>query len=65
MKSPIFINAQQVAGLIGKCLRSAQRLLAKIRKAVNRLPYRPVTVQEFCTYTGAPVEIVLRYLRGE
>lgn len=61
----LFIKAKDVAELTGSETRTAQRVLQKVRRFVNKLPYRPVTAEEYCAYTGAREEVVRAYLMAK
>lgn len=61
-QSIMFINAKGAAALMDKDLRAAQRIMARVRAYCKKPRYRPVTVEEFCAYTGAEPLAVRAFL---
>jgi hypothetical protein len=49
--------------ICGVSERSARRKLRKIRKQFDKLPNQYVTVEEFCYYTGIPIERVYEHFK--
>jgi hypothetical protein len=52
------VYAKDVQRITGKTERSARRLLARIRAAFQKPKDGLVSVQEFCLFTGLPLEVV-------
>lgn len=48
----IYIYASDVSELTGKCIRTAYKILKKIRIELNKKPEQFITFEEFYTYMG-------------
>jgi len=51
---------KDVQRIMGKEYTQARLYLVKIRKHLNKQDHQYVSVEEFCRYTGLPVEEVSR-----
>ncbi|MBK6860643.1 MAG: hypothetical protein IPK91_04420 [Saprospiraceae bacterium] len=46
----LFVLAKDIMTITGKSLRSCQRMLSKIRKAIGKQSHQVITPDEFCEY---------------
>lgn len=46
----LFVLAKDLMNITGKSLRSCQRILSKIRKAIGKKKHQVITPDEFCDY---------------
>jgi len=60
----ICIYPKDIQRITGKSERYGRLLLAKIREHNEKEEHQFVTVDEFCQYTGLPVEQVSPYIAG-
>lgn len=60
----ICIYPKDIQRITGKSERYGRLLLAKIREHNEKGDHQFVTVDEFCQYTGLPVEQVSPYIAG-
>ena len=58
----LVIYAKDVMNITGRKERTAQKLLAEIRKKLNKAGHAFVSVEEFCAYTGLKEERVREFL---
>jgi hypothetical protein len=58
----IVLCIKDIQRLTGRGERHARYLLTAIRKAYGKAPRQPVSIQEYCRYTGFPEEEVRRQL---
>lgn len=56
---PLCIYAKEVARIIRKSERTAERLLNDIRHFYNKKPHQLITIREFCEYVGLDYEEVM------
>ncbi|MCH6236036.1 hypothetical protein [Cognataquiflexum rubidum] len=56
------IYPKDVQLITGKSERYGQELLTKIRDHYNKQPHQFITVQEFCAFSGIPLDEVEPYL---
>lgn len=61
--SRLFIYTKDVQVLTGKGKTAAHRLIMAIKKSLDKQKYLPLTVQEFCEYTGLSLDIVVERLK--
>jgi hypothetical protein len=59
----LFVSTKDVQILTGKGKTAAHRLIMAIKKSFDKQKYLPLTVQEFCEYTGLPLDIVVEQLK--
>lgn len=59
----IVIHSSDVAILMGIHNRTARRLLNKIRKKLEKEMNEPVSVGQFCIYTGLPENEVRKAMK--
>ena len=59
----IVIFARDIVNITGLSLRTAQRMIHKIRKIYGKPELQFVTIYEFCAVYGLHVEDVKLYLR--
>lgn len=59
----VVIHSSDVAILMGVNIRTARRLLGKIRKQLGKGIYDPVSVGQFCSYTELPESEVRKAMR--
>ena len=59
---PMLICAADIMRITGRSRRTAWRMMAAIRDHYNKLKYAPLTLDEFCRYTGFREEDVRGYL---
>ena len=55
---------KDVQRITGKTYTQSRLLLIKIKKHLNKENHQYVSVQEFSTYTGLPLEEVVRCIVG-
>jgi hypothetical protein len=55
---------KDVQRIMGKTYTQARLYLIKIKKHLKKLDHQFVSVEEFCAYTGLPVEEVTRCIIG-
>lgn len=60
----LIIDSTDVQFILGKNERSARRYLAKIREFFGKDATHCVTVDEFCEYSGIPIEKIHEYFRS-
>ena len=60
----LVIDATDVRNIMGTTERTAQRYLKKIKEHFGKESSHCVTVDEFCEYSGIPIEKVHEYFRG-
>lgn len=58
----VIIYTKDVENITGKKNRAARRLLQKVREQTGKTNEELVTIQDFCTVTGIPEEIVRPFL---
>lgn len=58
----LVIYSKDVQRITGKSERSARDLMLRIRLACNKARHQPVSVTEFCHYTGLKKEEVELFL---
>lgn len=56
----VIIHSSEVALLLDVNIRTARRVLAKVRKHFGKGIYDPVSIGQFCEYIGIPEEEVKR-----
>lgn len=56
------IHPKDVQRITGYSERFGRKLLAKIKKSLNKEPHHYISVDEFCAYTGLGKDEVLLYL---
>ncbi len=56
------IYPKDVQRITGKSERSGRRLLKRIKEEMGKLEHQFITVEEFATYTGIPMETVSEYI---
>ena len=59
----LVIYTKDVMNITGRKERTAQKLLANIRKRYNKSLTDFITVHEFCAYAGLKEEQVMPYLK--
>jgi hypothetical protein len=59
----IILYTKDVVNITGKKERTARNLLARIRKANNKLKGDLVTIEEFCAFTRLRPEHVITFLK--
>jgi len=52
MDPKLTINLKEAQYLLGRGKSSTQTLMARIRMKYGKDKYQPITVKEFCNYTG-------------
>jgi predicted RNA-binding protein with EMAP domain len=62
--TPYNITSKQVSQLLGIHLRNAQDKLKEIRQDLGKLKNAYVSVEEFCTETGIPMEDAVKALES-
>ncbi|RKS03427.1 hypothetical protein C8C84_3185 [Flavobacterium sp. 102] len=55
---------KDVQRIMGKTYTQARLYLKKIKKHLNKLEHQYISVQEFCDYSGLPLEEVIRCIVG-
>ncbi|MGV3528105.1 MAG: hypothetical protein ACO1OO_04350 [Flavisolibacter sp.] len=58
----LVIYAKDVMNITGRSERTAQKLLADIRKKLEKPPHAFISTEEFCRYTGLKEEKVSAFL---
>jgi hypothetical protein len=58
----IVIYAKDIVNITGCSLRTAQRILALIRKKSNKDKHSFISVQEFCSFSGLSEDKVYAFL---
>lgn len=58
----MIIYRKDVERIFGKSDRSAQKVMAAIRKKLGKEKHQPVSVREFCTYMNLAEDEVRQYL---
>ncbi len=61
--SRLFIYTKDVQVLTGKGRTAAHKLIMTIKKSLDKQKYLPLTVQEFCLYTGLSLDLVMEQLK--
>jgi len=61
--SRLFIYTKDVQLLTGKGKTAAHRLIMDIKKSLDKQKFVPLTVQEFCEYTGLSLAVVVEHLK--
>ena len=56
------IYPKDVQLITGKSVRYGQELLTKIKEYYKKEPHQFITVQEFCAFSGIPLDEVEPYL---
>lgn len=56
------LYSTDVARLTGRSERQARTMIARIRLDIGKAPGQPITVQEYCQYTGISEDEVIRHL---
>jgi len=59
----LFVYTKDVQVLTGKGRTAACRLIMAIKKAMDKQNNLPITVEEFCEYTGLKLDLVLEQLK--
>ena len=62
-KKPLIMNTDKVISITGKSERSAQYMINKIKKALNKEKHQAITVKEFCEYHGLNRDEVEPYIQ--
>ncbi|PGH39468.1 MAG: hypothetical protein CRN43_08870 [Candidatus Nephrothrix sp. EaCA] len=57
------IYPKDIQILTGKSKRYGRYLIKKIKERFHKQPFQMVTIEEFCRYTGLPLETVVKQLR--
>ena len=57
----LIVDIHDVSGIMGKSPRAASNYLKKIRANYGKDRNQCVTVEEFCEFSGIPIEIVHAY----
>lgn len=60
--SRIVLSIKDIQRLTGRSERQSRRILTAVRKMFGKRPRQPVSIQEYCRYTGLREEDVARYL---
>lgn len=60
----VCIYPKDVQRITGKSYRTARLLLLDIKKHLNKQEHQFITIEEFCTYTGLKIELVLPLIVG-
>lgn len=60
----VCIYPKDVQRITGKSYRTARLLLLDIKKRLNKQEHQFITIEEFCTYTGLKIELVLPLIIG-
>jgi hypothetical protein len=60
----VCIYPKDVQRITGKSYRTARLLLLSIKKHLNKQEHQFITIEEFCTYTGLKIELVLPLIVG-
>jgi hypothetical protein len=57
MKYPqnTFLATKDIEHITGKSQRTAQRIMAAIKKQYNKQKHQPITYEELCLYFGIPL----------
>ncbi|MBT1689162.1 hypothetical protein [Dawidia soli] len=58
----IILSIKDIQRLTGRSERQSRRILVAVRKKLGKQPRQPVSIQEYCRYTGLHEEDVARYL---
>lgn len=58
----IILYPKDIERLTGKSDRQARTTMARIRKRFGKEPRQPITIQEYCLYTGISESEVIRAL---
>src|SRR6218665_2789395 len=61
--SRLCIYPKDIQILTGKSERYGRYLIKKIKESLHKHPSQMVTVEEFCRYTGLPLETVAKQLK--
>ena len=59
----IAIYAKDIQNITGRRERSARKMLAQIRKKLNKQKGEFITAEEFCKYSGFKMEQVNTFLK--
>ncbi len=59
----IAIYAKDIQNITGRRERSARKMLAQIRKKLNKQKGEFITAEEFCNYSGFKMEQVNAFLK--
>ncbi|QEC56682.1 hypothetical protein [Flavisolibacter ginsenosidimutans] len=59
----IVIYPKDIMNITGRKERTAQKLLAKIRKELNKPVGSFISIEEFCRYTGLKEERIQMFLK--
>jgi len=59
----ICIYAKDIQLITGRTERYGNKLLVKIRRHLKKESHHMVTINEFCEYTGLPVDEVSGYIK--
>lgn len=58
--SRVCIYPKDVQRITGKTYNQARLYLNKIKSSLGKEQYQLVSIEEFCTYTGLPIDEVMR-----
>ena len=58
----LFLTNKDVQRIIGKGASAAQKLIKEIKTKTNKPKFSPITVEEFCNFTGLSLHLVLKEL---
>ena len=59
----IAIYAKDIQNITGRSERTARKMLATIRKKLNKQNGEFITIEEFCRYAGFKVEQITNFLK--
>ena len=60
----VCIYPKDIQRITGKSYRTSRLLLLAIRKQLNKQEHQFITVEEFCTYSGLKIELVIHLIVG-
>jgi hypothetical protein len=58
----IIIYSKDIENITGRNSRTARRFIKNIRLATGKTNQQPITIYDFCIYTGMDEELVKDYL---
>jgi hypothetical protein len=58
----MIIYRKDVQRILGKSDRTARKVLAAIRKKLNKEKHQPISIKEFCQYMNLAEEEVIPYI---
>ena len=59
----IAIYAKDIQNITGRSERTARKMLATIRKKLNKQKREFITIEEFCRYAGFKAEQIINFLK--